>query len=78
MSEENTSQESRLKNIDQTRNYLVEKVNRNNLVSEKQKNVCTTLNYFLQVIVSKISTGILFYQIVLLRDEEISVINELL
>ena len=54
MSEENTSQESRLKNIDQTRNYLVEKVNRNNLVSEKQKNVCTTLNYFLQVIVSKI------------------------
>ena len=46
MSEENTSQESRLKSIDQTRNYLVEKVNRNNLVSEKQKNVCTTLNYF--------------------------------
>ena len=29
MSEENISQESRLKNIDETRNYLIEEINRN-------------------------------------------------
>ena len=29
MSEENISQESRLKNIDETRNYLIEEINQN-------------------------------------------------
>ena len=38
------SQEFRLKNIDETRNYFIEKINRNELVSKKHKEVCTTLN----------------------------------
>ena len=42
---ENISQEFRLKNIDETRNYLIEEINRNELMSKKHKKVCTTLNY---------------------------------
>ena len=45
MAEENISQEFRLKNVDDTRNYLIEEINRHELISKKHKNVCTTLNY---------------------------------
>ena len=45
MAEENVSQEFRLKNIVETRNDLIEKINRNELMSEKDKKICTTLNY---------------------------------
>ena len=45
MSEENISQEFRLKNINETRNNLIEKINRNELMSKKHKKVCTNLNY---------------------------------
>ena len=39
------SQEFRQKNIDETRTYLTEVINRNELMSKKHKKVCTTLNY---------------------------------
>ena len=45
MSEENITQELRLKDIDKTTNYLIEEINRNELMSKKHKKVCTTLNY---------------------------------
>ena len=45
MVEENIRQEFRLKNIDKTRNYLIEEINRNELMRKKHKTVCTTLNY---------------------------------
>ena len=45
MAEENISQEFRSKNLDETRNYLTEEINWNELMSKKQKKVCTTLNY---------------------------------
>ena len=45
MAAENLSQEFRLKNIDETRNYLIEEINWNQLISKKHKMVCTTLNY---------------------------------
>ena len=45
MSEENISQEFRLKNIDETRNYLIEEINPNELMNKKHKKVCTTSNY---------------------------------
>ena len=45
MAKENISQEFRLKNIDETRNYLIEEINRNELTSKKHKKVCTTQNY---------------------------------
>ena len=37
MVEENISQEFRLKNIDETRNYLIEEIKQNQLVSKKHK-----------------------------------------
>ena len=45
MAEENISQGFRLKNTDETRNYLIEEINRNELMSKKYKNNCLTLNY---------------------------------
>ena len=45
MTEENISQEFRLKNIDETRNYLIKEINLNKLISKKYKKVCTVLNY---------------------------------
>ena len=45
MVEENISQKFKLKNIDEARNYFIEEINQNELVSKKHKYVCTTLNY---------------------------------
>ena len=45
MAEENLSQEFRLKNIDEKRNYLIEEMNWNELMSKKHKKICTTLNF---------------------------------
>ena len=43
--EENISQDFRLKDIDEIRNYFLEEINQNELMSRKHKKVCTTLNY---------------------------------
>ena len=45
MIEENINHKSRLKNIDETRNYLIDKIKENELISKKHKNICTTLKY---------------------------------
>ena len=45
MAEENISREFRLKNIDETRNYLIEEMNHNELISKQHKNVCAILHY---------------------------------
>ena len=45
MPEENINQEIRLKKIDEIRNYLIEEINRNELMSKKHKKVCRVLNY---------------------------------
>ena len=37
MSEENISQEFRLKNIDETRHYFIKEINQNELMSKKHK-----------------------------------------
>ena len=39
------SQEFRLKNINETRNYFFEEIKQNELMSKRHKKVCTTLNY---------------------------------
>ena len=39
------SQEFSFKKIDETRNYLIEEINQNELMSKKLKKVCITLNY---------------------------------
>ena len=43
MADVNISKEFRLKNIDGTGNYLIEQVNRTELISKKHKYVCATL-----------------------------------
>ena len=45
MSKENMSQEFRLKNVDETRNYLIAEIYQNEIISKKHKKVCTTINY---------------------------------
>ena len=45
VTEKNISQEFRLENIDETRNYLLEEIEQNELMSRKHKKVFTTLNY---------------------------------
>ena len=45
MVKENISQEFRFKNIDETRNCFLEKINQNEWMIKKHKNVSTTLNY---------------------------------
>ena len=45
MVEESISQEFRSKNINETRNYFINEIDQNELMSTKNKKVCTTLNY---------------------------------
>ena len=45
------SQEFRLKNINETRNYFIKEINQNELMSRKLKKVCTTLNYSEQFLI---------------------------
>ena len=45
MVEENISQEFRLKNIDETRNYFLEEINQSELMSRKHKKFGGTLYY---------------------------------
>ena len=45
MKEQNICQEFRLKNIDETRNYLLQQIEQNELMNRKHKKICTTLNY---------------------------------
>ena len=45
MTEENISQEFRLKNIETIRNYFVEGIEQNQLISKKHKKVCVVFNY---------------------------------
>ena len=41
MSEENISQDFRLKNKDEKGNYLIKEINQNELISKKHKKLCT-------------------------------------
>ena len=57
MPEENINQEFRLKNKE-TRNYLIEEINWNKLMSKKHKTLCTTLNHMEHfIILSSTITG---------------------
>ena len=45
------SQEFKLKNIGETRNFFLEEIMQNELMSRKHKKVCTTLNYIEYVLI---------------------------
>ena len=62
MPKENMNQEFRLNKTDQIINYLIEEINRNDLISKKHKKVCRVLNYFEHwLIVIATITGWFFY-----------------
>ena len=64
MMEENISQEVRPKNIDKTPIYLMEEINRNQLMSKKHKKVCTSLNYIEHfLILGSTITGCVFISV---------------
>ena len=44
MVEENISQEFKLKNLEQTKNYFIKEIDQNELMNKKHKNVCIILN----------------------------------
>ena len=52
MTEENISYEFRLKEIEEKRNYFIEKIRQNELINKKQKKVCKILNT-IEVLISK-------------------------
>ena len=52
MTEENISQEFRLKNVDETRSYLIVEINGNKLINKKHKKICTTLSCIEHFLVS--------------------------
>ena len=51
MSEENISQEFRLENVDETRNYFIKEINQNELMSKKHKKVCRVLIYIEYILI---------------------------
>ena len=57
MSEENISQEFRLKNIDEARNYLIKEIKQNELISKKQKTVYACLDYIEHIVLGSALTG---------------------
>ena len=57
MPEENISQELRVKNMEEIRNYLIAEINQNKLMSKKHKKVYRVLNYIehLLILISTVS-----------------------
>ena len=58
MPKENINQEFRLKKIDETRNYLIEEIHQNKVMSKKDKKKnCRVLNYInhLHIVISTIT-----------------------
>ena len=45
MTEENIIQEFRFKEIDEKRNYFIEEIKQNELISKRHKKICRILNY---------------------------------
>ena len=68
MAEENKGQESRLKNIDETKNYFIEGVKRNELMRKKDNKIHTILNYigYLLILASVVTLLDLFQFLLLL------------
>ena len=77
MPEENRNQEFRLSKIDEIRNYLIEEINRNELMSEKHKNVCTIFNHNekLLIVISTITGCVSIFAFASLVDIRIGISN---
>ena len=52
-----------MKNIDDTRNYFVEDIDQNELMSKKHKKSCMTLNYIEHFILGSRVTGCIIFAV---------------
>ena len=66
MVKENISQEFRLKNKYEGRNYFLKKIKQNEFMSEEHKKVCTTLNYIEHVLIKLLKLHDVFQFLILL------------
>ena len=66
MTEENISQEFRLKNIHETRSYLIKEIKRKKMISKMHKKVCKTLNCIGQFLILPLELMDLFQFLLLL------------
>ena len=67
MVEQNLRQEFRFKNIDETKHYFYEQIEKNELMSRKHKKICITLNYIKHfLILASIITGCISILLLLL------------
>ena len=66
MQEENRNQEFRLKIIDEIRNYLIEEINQNELISKKHNKFCRVVNYInhILIVISTINWWVSIYAFV--------------
>ena len=67
MSEENITRQFRLKNIDETQNYLIEKINQSELMSKKHKKVVNCIEHLL-ILISTVTVYISIYTFASLVD----------
>ena len=51
MTKESISQEFRLKNIDERRNYFIEEINQIEVINKNHRKVCAVFNYIDQLLV---------------------------
>ena len=60
MSEENISNEFRPKNMGETRNYFIKKINLNKLMSKKHEKLCKVLKYIehLLILISTVTGSV--------------------
>ena len=79
MTEENISQEFRLKNIVKTKNYFTEEIKWNVMITKKLKKVCTTLNYikYLLILTPAVSGRVSISAFASLVDTSIGSVVEL-
>ena len=49
--EESLSREFKLKTVDETRNYLLEEIEQNELMSRKHKKICINLNHMEHILI---------------------------
>ena len=64
MAEENITQEFRLKNVNETRNYFMKEINQNELMSMKHKNAWNFTEHYLiltPAITGCVSVSLFFY-----------------
>ena len=67
MSEENITRQFRLKNIDETQNYLIEKINQSELMSKNHKKVVNCFEHLL-ILISTVTVYISIYTFASLVD----------